>query len=179
MCQKTFRWLSFSSCECRFGLLLFCFGLNSCLSHLKGKCMTKMTKVWIANNQHLIILENVQALKLWTRIRKWILVFRCWHYKNKQTNSAEIVWGNKWNVYFEIVFVFKLSICVVAMSSLYSKLWFSPVTPHHSDPFKILIGNKMPKFERALLVLHLFTCKEYVEYRAPYGTILSFNLYWS
>ena len=30
---------------------------------------------------------------------------------------------------FSIVFVFKLSICVVALSSLYSKLRFSPVVP--------------------------------------------------
>ena len=65
---------------------------------------------------------------------------------------------------FSIVFVFKLSICVVALSSLYSKLRFSPVAPYPNQimegAFKILIGNKMSKYERAILVLHLFTCKE-------------------
>ena len=35
--------------------------------------------------------------------------------------------------FFPIVFVFKLSICFVALSSLYSKLRFSLVAPYHSD----------------------------------------------
>ena len=61
---------------------------------------------------------------------------------------------------FSIVFVFKLSICVVALSSLYSKLRFSPVVPYHSDHRRSFIGNKVPKYERAILVLRLFTCEE-------------------
>ena len=35
--------------------------------------------------------------------------------------------------FFSIVFVFKLSICFVALSSLYSKLRFSLVAPYRSD----------------------------------------------
>ena len=56
---------------------------------------------------------------------------------------------------FSIVFVFKLSICVVALSSLYSKLRFSPVAPYQPDHRRRFqnfnIGNKMPKYERAIL----------------------------
>ena len=58
-------------------VILFCcwFVLASCLGHLKGKYRTKLMKVCIRkfNNQRIDfnkILENVQALKLWTRIRK-------------------------------------------------------------------------------------------------------------
>ena len=64
---------------------------------------------------------------------------------------------------FSIVFVFKLSIRVVALSSLYSKLRFLPVDliiQFIEGALKILIGNKMPNFERAILVLCLFTSKE-------------------
>ena len=58
------------------------------------------------------------------------------------------------NCLFSIVFVFKLSIRVVALSFLNAKLRFSPVVPFNSDhgrSFEILIGNKMPKYERAIL----------------------------
>ena len=65
---------------------------------------------------------------------------------------------------FNNFFAFKLSIRVVALSSLYSKLRFSPVAPYPNriieGAFKTLIGNKMLKYERAILVLRLSTCKE-------------------
>ena len=63
---------------------------------------------------------------------------------------------------FSNFFVVKLSICVVTLSSLYSKVRFSLVAPGVSfrsltGAFKALVGNKMPKYERAILVLRLFT----------------------
>ena len=42
------------------------------------------------------------------------------------------------NCLFSLVFVFKLSICVVALSSLYSKLRFSPVASYVFRPLKEL-----------------------------------------
>ena len=63
---------------------------------------------------------------------------------------------------FSIVFVFKLSIRIVALSSLYSKLWtvFTCSTvriiQNIEGAFKILIGNKMPEYERAILELSMF-----------------------
>ena len=58
------------------------------------------------------------------------------------------------NFLCSIVFVFKLIIRVVALSFLNAKLRFSAVAPYHSDhgrSFEVLIGNKMPKYERAIL----------------------------
>ena len=57
------------------------------------------------------------------------------------------------------------SIRVVALSSMYSKLRFLPAVPYHSDHWRSfqnfnIIDNKMPKFERAILVLRSFFCKE-------------------
>ena len=63
---------------------------------------------------------------------------------------------------FSIVLVFKLSIRIVALSSLYSKLRtvFTYSTIHIiqiiEGAFKILIGNKMPKYERAIVELSMF-----------------------
>ena len=61
-----------------------------------------------------------------------MLVFRCWHYKNKQTMSAELFEVMN-EMFIFIVFLFNLSICVVGLSSLYSNLWFSPVASYHSN----------------------------------------------
>ena len=64
---------------------------------------------------------------------------------------------------FSIGFVFKLSICIVALSSLNSNLRFSPVTPYHRRSFlKCTLDYKMPKYERAisLLVPRLFVANE-------------------
>ena len=47
-----------------------------------------------------------------------------------------VVWFEVMNeMFISIVYVFKLSICIVALSSLHFKLWFSPVAlvPYHSD----------------------------------------------
>ena len=48
------------------------------------------------------------------------------------------------NCLFSLVFVLKLSICVVVLSSLYSKLGFSPVAPYVFRPLK-----ELSKFELA------------------------------
>ena len=125
------------------------------LGLLKGKCMTKLMKVCIGNNQRIDSWKCASTETLDKKKKTLILLFRCWHYKNKRTKSAEIVWGNDWHVFlsmvffFIIIYLFKLSICVIAVSSLYLKLRFSPVAPYHSDHwrsfnFKILFGNKMP-----------------------------------
>ena len=125
------------------------------LGLLKGKCMTKLMKVCIGNNQRIDSWKCASTETLDKTKKTLILLFRCWHYKNKRTKSAEIVWGNDWHVFlsmvsfFIIIYLFKLSICVIAVSSLYLKLRFSPVAPYHSDHwrsfnFKILFGNKMP-----------------------------------
>ena len=54
--------------------------------------MIKLTKRFVLETINAKILENVQALKLLDKNRKTlVLVFRCWHYKNKRTKSAEIV----------------------------------------------------------------------------------------
>ena len=119
------------------------------LGLLKGKYMTKLMKVCIGNNQRIDSWKCASTETLDKNKKTLILPFRCWHYKNKRTKSAEIVWGNEWHVYFQYFFKFKLSICVVAVSSLYLKLRFSPVAPYYSDHwrsfnFNILFGNKMP-----------------------------------
>ena len=61
-----------------------------------------------------MILENVQALKPWTRIKKTlILVLRCRHYKTSLRKSFEVMnevfTFNRFRVY--------ISICIVALSS--------------------------------------------------------------
>ena len=106
-------------------LFCCCFVLAPCLDHLKGICMTKLMKVCVGNN-HRIDSWNVQALKLWTRIRKhWYLCSDVGITKKKQTLRN-----------YSIVFVFKSSIRVVALSSLYSKFRFSPVPPDYSDHWR-------------------------------------------
>ena len=84
-------------------LFCFCFVLASCLGHLKGKCMTKLMRVCIANNQRIDSRKCTSTETLEKNKKTLMLVFRCWHYKNKRTKSAEIVWGNKWisNIYFQ------------------------------------------------------------------------------
>ena len=121
------------------------------LGLLKGKCMTKLMKVCIGNNQRIDSWKCASTETLDKNKKTLILLFRCWHYKNKLTKSAEIVWVMIDMFIFNSFFLllFKLSICVVAVSSLYLKLRFSPVAPYHSDHwrsfnFKILFGNKMP-----------------------------------
>ena len=135
--KKMFRWLMgvrrrtlLASCyfECRV--------LASCLGHLKGKCMTKLMKVCIGNSQRIEPWKCTSIETLDKNKTTPILVFRCWNHKNKRTKSAEIVWGNEWNVYFSIIFVFKLSIRFVALSSLYSKLRFLPVALYHSHHWR-------------------------------------------
>ena len=75
--------------------------LASCLGHLKGKCMTKLIKVSIGNNQR--IDSWCTSTEILDKNKKtMILLFRCWHYKTKRTKSAEIVWGNEWNEMFTI-----------------------------------------------------------------------------
>ena len=66
-------------CECHFmtanDVVLFWFPVWAIL--IQGKCMTKPMKGCIRNNPAFAatILENVQALKLWTRIRKSYCAF--------------------------------------------------------------------------------------------------------
>ena len=53
---------------------------------------------------------------------------------------------------------------IVTLSSLYWELRFSPIAPYRSDHLRCFqnfnIGSKMPKDERAILALSLFSCKE-------------------
>ena len=143
--QKKFRWLTavrfvgeHSWLLVAVNVVLFCccFDLASCLGHLKGKCMTKLMKVCIGNNQRTASWKCTSTGTLDKNKKTLILVFRCWHYKNKRTKSAEIVWGQWMWCLFSIVFVFKLSIRFVALSSLYSKLRFSLVAPNHTDHWR-------------------------------------------
>ena len=55
-------------CECPLDLLLSCFVLASCLGQLKRKMydQTDESLFWKQST----ILENIEALKLWTTIRK-------------------------------------------------------------------------------------------------------------
>ena len=83
-------------------VLFCCFVLASCLGHLKGKCMTKLMKVCIGNNQRIVSWKRTLGTETLDKNKKTlILVFRYWHYKNKRTKSVEIVWGNEWNAYFQ------------------------------------------------------------------------------
>ena len=83
-----------------FFLLLFCFGFLS--GPFKRKMYDQIEKVCIGNNQRIDSWKSTSTETLDKNKRKiLILVFRCWHYKNKRTKSAEIVWGNEWNVYFQ------------------------------------------------------------------------------
>ena len=100
-------------------LFCCCFVMASCLGHLKGKCMTKLMKVCIRNNQSIDSWKCASTETLDKDKKTLITVFRCWpHCKNKRTKSSE-----PFEPPFEapklssIVFVFKLSICVVALSS--------------------------------------------------------------
>ena len=97
-------------CDCRFVLA-------SCLGQLKGNCMTKLMKVCIGNNQRADSWKRTRTETLYKNNKTLILVFRCWHYKNKRTKSAEIVWGNEWNVYFQqflyLNWVFALLLCLL------------------------------------------------------------------
>ena len=112
-------------------LFCCCFVLASCLGHLKGKCMTKLMKVCIRNNQHIDSWKctSTETLDKNKKTRKhWYL--RLDVGITKQTDK---VCRNRLRIWmkclFSIVFVFKWSICVVALSSLYSKLLFSPLAP--------------------------------------------------
>ena len=65
--------------ECCFVLLLFCLD-QSCLGHLKGKCMTRLIKVCIGNNQQCVVPENIQTpttegISLRTPLPPWIFHF--------------------------------------------------------------------------------------------------------
>ena len=94
--------------------------------------------------------------------------FRRWHYKtNGQSlwKSFEVM--NE--MFISIVFVCKLSlsICIVALSSLYSKLRFSPVLLSHCRIIEEAFSNvrlttNAKVYERAIssVVLRLFICKE-------------------
>ena len=93
--------------------------------------MTKLIKVCVGNNQRMDSC-NVQALKLWTRIRKHRYLCLDVGIKKKGQGlrkSFEVM--NEMFIF--LVFVFKSSIRVVALSSLYSKLRLSPVAPYYSD----------------------------------------------
>ena len=67
----------------------------------ESSAMTKLIKVSIGNNQRVDSWKCTSTETLDKNRKTLILVFRCWHYKNKRTKSTEIVWGNEWNVYFQ------------------------------------------------------------------------------
>ena len=108
-------------------LFCCCFVLASCLGYLKGKCMTKLMKVWevcIGNNHRIDSWTCTLGTETLDKNEKTkIIVFRCWHYKKKNGQS---LWKS-----FEVMnekFIFNnLCIyikyyCVVALSSLYLKI---------------------------------------------------------
>ena len=109
--------------------LLFCFGFLS--------APFKKENVWL--NWWKFVLETIndswkcRSTETLDKNKKTlIVVFRRWHYKtNGQSlwKSFEVM--NE--MFISIVFVCKLSlsICIAALSSLYSKLRFSPVPPYH------------------------------------------------
>ena len=65
--------------------------LFSCCFVLKGKCMTKVMKVCIVNNQRINSWKCASTESLDNNKKTLILVFRqqCWHNRNKRTKSAE------------------------------------------------------------------------------------------
>ena len=67
----------------------------------ESSAMTNLIKVSIGNNQRVDSWKCTSTETLDKNRKTLILVFRCWHYKNKRTKSTEIVWGNEWNVYFQ------------------------------------------------------------------------------
>ena len=87
--------------------------------------MTKLMKVCIGNNQR-IDSWNVQALKLWTRIRKH------WYLCLDVGITKTILWKS-----FEVmneIFIFN-SFCI-KIKCLCCCLRFSPVAPYHSDHWR-------------------------------------------
>ena len=118
--------------ECRFVLLLFCFGF------LSGPFKKKMydqtdESLYRKQSTHRFLKMYTGHWLLWTRIRKhWYL---CLGVGITKTNGESLRKSFKVmnEMFISIVFVFELSICVVALSSLYAKLRFSPVAPYHSD----------------------------------------------
>ena len=70
-CLTAVRWLTLLAsccCECRLVLLLFCFGFLS--GPFKRKMYDQTDECSVSETINAQILENVQLLKLWTRIRK-------------------------------------------------------------------------------------------------------------
>ena len=61
----------------------------------ESSAMTKLIKVCIGNNQRVDSWKCTSTETLDKNKKTLILVFRCWHYKNKRTKSAEIVRGNE------------------------------------------------------------------------------------
>ena len=100
-CQKKFRWLTavrwqtlLASCSVAVNVVLVCccFVLSSCPDHLKGKCMTKLMKVWIGNNQCIDSWKCTSMETLDKNKKTLILVFRCWRLIQKPTDK---VFGNR------------------------------------------------------------------------------------
>ena len=96
--QKKFCWLTavrhgeHSWLLVAVNVVLFCccFAMASCLGHLKGKCMTKLMKVCIRNNQRIDSWKCSSTETLDKDKKTLITVFRCWpHYKNKRSHLRQ------------------------------------------------------------------------------------------
>ena len=62
------------------------FWLLNILGHLKGKCMTKLMKVCIVNNQRFLKMNKHQKT-LDNNKKTLIVVYRCWHHHKTNGQS--------------------------------------------------------------------------------------------
>ena len=137
-------------------LFCCCFVLASCLGYLKGKCMTKLMKVWevcIGNNHRIDSWTCTLGTETLDKNKKTkIIVLRCWHYKKNgqslwksfEVMNEKFIFNNLciYIKYLRCCFVFfVLENCGFDLLHCIIKII--------EGAFKILIGNKMPKYERA------------------------------